>query len=79
MLLLMMIKIKVKVKVKLSLCCFNLAPNHEGVLGEWWYSSTHSLTSALDEGEWSASRPGRLTPSVRALVPIGYDDNNTLM
>jgi hypothetical protein len=30
-----------KVKVKLSLC-FNLAPHHEGVVGEWRYSSTHS-------------------------------------
>jgi hypothetical protein len=29
---------------------------HEGVFGEWRYSSTHSLTSALDGGEWSASR-----------------------
>jgi len=28
-----------------------LAPHHEGVLGEWRYSSTHSLTSALDGGE----------------------------
>jgi hypothetical protein len=36
--------------------------SHEGVLGEWRYSSTHSLTSALDFGEWSASRPGRFTP-----------------
>jgi hypothetical protein len=26
------------------------------------YSSTHSLTSALDGGEWSASRPGRFAP-----------------
>jgi hypothetical protein len=25
------------------------------------YSPTHSLTSALDGGEWSASRPGRFT------------------
>jgi hypothetical protein len=25
------------------------------------YSFTHSLTSALDGGEWSASRPGRFT------------------
>jgi hypothetical protein len=25
------------------------------------------LTSALDEGEWSASRPGRFTPRERAL------------
>jgi hypothetical protein len=30
-----------KVKVKLSLC-FNWAPRHEGVLGEWKYSPTHS-------------------------------------
>jgi len=27
-------------------------------LGEWRCSPTHSLTSALDGGEWSASRPG---------------------
>jgi hypothetical protein len=44
---------------------FNWAPRHEGVLGEWKYSSTHSLTSALDGGEWSASRPGRFTPRER--------------
>jgi hypothetical protein len=30
------------------------------------YSSTHSLTSALDGGGWSASRPGRFTPRERA-------------
>jgi hypothetical protein len=29
-------------------------------------SSTHSLTSPLDGGEWSASRPGRFTPRERA-------------
>jgi hypothetical protein len=29
------------------------------------------LTSALDEGEWSASRPGHFTPKERVLVPIG--------
>jgi hypothetical protein len=29
--------------------------------GRWRYSSIHSLTSALDGGEWSASRPGRFT------------------
>jgi hypothetical protein len=56
---------KDKVKVKLSLC-FNRALRHEGVLGEWRYSSIHSLTSALDGGEWSASRPGRFTPKERA-------------
>jgi hypothetical protein len=45
---------------------FSSAPRHEGVLGEWRYSYTHSLTSALDGGEWSASRPGRFTPRERA-------------
>jgi hypothetical protein len=33
---------------------------------EWRYSSSRSLTSALDGGEWSASRPGRCTPRERA-------------
>jgi hypothetical protein len=46
--------------------CLNWAPRHEGALAEWRYSSTHSLTSALDGGEWSASRPGRFTPRERA-------------
>jgi hypothetical protein len=32
----------IKVKVNLSLCFFNWAPCHEGVLEEWRYSSTHS-------------------------------------
>jgi hypothetical protein len=41
---------------------FNWEPRHEGVLGEWRYSSTHSPTSALDASEWSASRRGRFTP-----------------
>jgi hypothetical protein len=35
-------------------------------IGEWRYSSTHPLTSALDGGEWSASRPGRFTSRERA-------------
>jgi hypothetical protein len=34
--------------------------------GELRYSSTHSLTSALDGDEWSASRPGCFTPRERA-------------
>jgi hypothetical protein len=41
---------------------FNWAPRHQVVLGEWRYNATHSLTSALERGEWSASRPGRFTP-----------------
>jgi hypothetical protein len=44
----------------------NEAPRHEGVLGEWRYSSTHSLTSTLDGVEWSDSRPGRFTSRERA-------------
>jgi hypothetical protein len=56
---------KVKTNLKLSLC-FNRAPRHEGVVGEWRYSATHSLTSALDGGEWLASRTGRFTPRERA-------------
>jgi hypothetical protein len=43
----------------------NEAPHHEGG-GQWRYSSTHSLTSALDGGEWSASHPGRFTPKEAA-------------
>jgi len=31
------------------------------------YSSTHSLTSALDGCEWSALRPGHFTPRERAV------------
>jgi hypothetical protein len=55
------------VKVKLSLCFFfNWVPCHEGVLEEWRYSSTHSFTSALDGGEWSASCPGRFISRERA-------------
>jgi hypothetical protein len=48
------------VKVKLSLY-LNKAPR----IGEWRYSSKHYLTSALDGGEWSASRSGRFTPRER--------------
>jgi hypothetical protein len=35
-------------------------------MGEWRYSSTHSLTSALDGGEWSASHPDHFTSRERA-------------
>jgi hypothetical protein len=36
------------------------APRHEDIVG-WRYSSTHSLTSALDGDEWSVSRPSLCT------------------
>jgi hypothetical protein len=35
---------------------------YEGALGERRYSSYSFSTSALDGGEWSASRPGRALP-----------------
>jgi hypothetical protein len=35
-------------------------------IGEWRYSSTYSLTSALDGGEWSASRPAALPAGKKA-------------
>jgi hypothetical protein len=35
-------------------------------IGEWRYSSTHSLTLALEGGEWSASHASRFTPRERA-------------
>jgi hypothetical protein len=56
-----------RVKVKLSLCFFfelTTAPWRRN--GEWRYSSTHPLISALDGGEWSASRPAPFTPRERA-------------
>jgi hypothetical protein len=36
------------------------------VYWEWRYISMHSLASALDGGEWSASCPGRFTSRERA-------------
>jgi hypothetical protein len=43
---------------------------HGGTLGERRYSSYSFLTSALEGGEWSASRPGRsLDPGKEPPVP----------
>jgi hypothetical protein len=73
--------VKVKVNAKLSMC-FNWAPRHEGVLREYRYSSTHSLTSALDGGEWSASRHGRFTSRERApgtLLIGGWVGSRTIL
>jgi hypothetical protein len=41
--------------------------NHYAMKAYWGMDvySTHSLTSALDGGEWSASHPGRSTPRER--------------
>jgi hypothetical protein len=56
---------KVQGEGKLSLC---LTKHHTLKMywGEWRYSSTHSLTLALDGSEWSASCPGCFSPSKRA-------------
>jgi hypothetical protein len=48
------------VKVKLSLCLIDYAPHHED-MGEW-STAPPSLSSALDGGEWSASRSGCFIP-----------------
>jgi hypothetical protein len=55
-----------QLKVSKDVPVLNKAPRHEGVIGQWRYSSTHSLTSALDRDEWSASCPGRFTHRERA-------------
>jgi hypothetical protein len=47
------------------------ATHHGGAWGERRYSSYSFLTSALDGGEWSASRPSRgLPPGKGPPVPI---------
>ena len=46
---------------------------HESSEGEERYSSTLSLTSALDGGGWSTPRPGRFTPG-KDPVPIVHED-----
>jgi hypothetical protein len=55
-------------KVKLSLCL----TKHYAMktYWEWRYSSTYSLASVLDGGEWSASRPGPFTPREIAPPPV---------
>jgi len=43
---------------------------HEGPEGEYSYSSTLSLTSALDEGGWSEPRPGHFIPGKETRNPM---------
>ena len=47
----------------------HLITGHEGTEGEQTYSSTLSLTLALDGGVWSTPRPGRFS-SCKDPVPI---------
>jgi len=51
---------------------FHSRTGHEGPDGEETYSSTLSLTSALDRGGWSTPRPGRFTPG-KDPVPIVWE------
>ena len=43
---------------------------HEGPEGEQMYSSTLSLTPALDGGGWSTPRPGRFIPRKETRYPL---------
>jgi hypothetical protein len=52
-------------KAKLSLCLISQVLCHEYIWGSGGIAPPF-LTSALDEGEWSASRPWRSTPGERA-------------
>jgi hypothetical protein len=62
-----LVKCKVKFKDKgKGKDSFNSAHHHKGVLGDWRYSSMLSSTSALDGGEWSASRLLRFTSKGRS-------------
>jgi hypothetical protein len=55
---------------KPPLSVINYAIRHEDVWGSEGIASAIS-TLALDEGEWSASRPCRFTPGGELTVPIG--------
>jgi hypothetical protein len=43
---------------------------HEGPEGEYRYSSTLSLTLALNGGGWSTPRPGHFTPGKETRYPL---------
>jgi hypothetical protein len=63
-------KLRVKGKVVPVL---KQAPHYEGVLGEWRYSSTHSLTPALDGGECQLHARPLYTQVKDHLVPTGEE------
>jgi hypothetical protein len=59
------------VQVSMGICKSSPATRHGGAWGERTYSSYSFSTSALDGGEWSASRPVRaLPPGKGPPVPI---------
>jgi len=59
-------------KKRFIFACVKAHPRtgHEGPEGEYRYSSTHSLTSALDGGGWSTPLPSHFTAG-KDLVPQG--------
>jgi hypothetical protein len=67
--LIIIIIIIIIIKVK-SLYLFSKASRHEDVCGSGGIVPPF-LTSAIDVGEWSASRSGRFTPWKRTPIPIG--------
>jgi len=50
-------------KVNLSLC-FNCAPRHEGKLGKWRYSFTHSWPRHNIEASCQLHAPATLSPRI---------------
>jgi hypothetical protein len=53
-----------------DICRFHPFTGHEGPYGEYRYSFTLFLTSALEGGEGSASRPGRTLPPGKTWYPL---------
>jgi hypothetical protein len=51
-------------------CFFNGAQRYEGVLGEWMYSSTRSLTSALEEVSGQIHDPAALLQGNSPWYPL---------
>ena len=49
---------------------FHSRTDHDGTEGEYKYSSTRSLTSALDRSRWLSPQHGRFFSSERNPVPI---------
>jgi hypothetical protein len=57
--------LKQLLKIKLPICLTSLALRHEDVWGSEC-TDPHFFTSELVGGEWSNSRPGRVTPGERS-------------
>jgi len=58
--------VKVKVQVKFT----PRTDHHEGPEGKQKFSFTRFLTSALDGGGWSTTRPDRFTPEKVTRYPL---------